>query len=523
MGMDRLDEKVRLELAAQAMSATIRLAPGLTPAELDENALRAIVAGRNILMNSEAAEAIKKVVADYFQGGAAELERVLISGEPPVHGVDGRFEPAPAAQPPVAEGGPAEPNQPQASPEPDLAGRVDHHERSAFTIIPRGTLLGRLIPATPGRDGRDLLGKTLVAREGRPYPLAADESITIADDGQVTAACDGVLEMNLPRLKVRSRLRVEGFVDFSTGNIDVPGDVAIDRGVRDGFVVKAAGEVRIGALVEAATVECGRDAALDGGMAARGKGRLKIARDCRAKYLDSVTGAVGRDLLVSKEIVNCTLAVGRSLVGITCGVTGGELVVAGPVEIDTIGSESGVDTVVRLGVSPELESAAIGLSELIPQLETRCARGVARLEQLKAATNKLTARQAEEMTELEFESATGATQLAKVRATLDKLRSFAAARTSVQLVVHGRLHPGVKLFAGRWTIEISAEKKGPLKLTLGPKGEPQVTCPKSGHVLPTSGWARLTKGEPSVLQAEPAGPAGLISDSGARITSVKAA
>ncbi len=62
-------------------------------------------------------------------------------------------------------------------------------------------------------------------------------------------------------------------MDFSTGNIDFEGDVRVLKGIRDIFEVRATGNIEVGGLIEASTIDAGGSVFAKGGMAgARGVG-----------------------------------------------------------------------------------------------------------------------------------------------------------------------------------------------------------------------------------------------------------
>ena len=54
--------------------------------------------------------------------------------------------------------------------------------------------------------------------------------------------------------KVSNTLEIDQNVDFSTGNIDFPGNVIVHRSVKDCFTVKARDDIEVRGLIEAATL-----------------------------------------------------------------------------------------------------------------------------------------------------------------------------------------------------------------------------------------------------------------------------
>ena len=59
---------------------------------------------------------------------------------------------------------------------------------------------------------------------------------------------------------------VQGNAELSSGNIDFRGDVVIHGGVESGVKIRATGSITIDGVVEACTLEAGKDIILRSGM-----------------------------------------------------------------------------------------------------------------------------------------------------------------------------------------------------------------------------------------------------------------
>jgi uncharacterized protein (DUF342 family) len=464
MSTDTLDQAVRVEVGEGGLCAKVVIADAKAGHAIDEPTIRAALAGAGILITREVTEAIRQAVGTIAGAAEAGPMRIEVArGEAARHGEAGRFELEPA-----------------------LLAEAPGKAAAAYRIVRAGTRLGLLTPATPGRDGRDVHGKTLTAREGRAFALAADESVKLDEAGVATAARDGLLEFSPPTLRVRDELALPGPIDLATGSIDFPGRVSIGAGVRDGFEVRATGRVSIAGLVEAATIAGEQDVVLAGGMAAREAGELSAGRDAAAKYLDSVRGRVGRDLHVAKEMITCRVAVGRALRAGEASLIGGETDAGGVIELDTLGSESGVVTVLRAGWIGRLERVATELAGLIPALEARMAKAQAALDQIKNVRGKPTASQAETLTEREFEAAAAREAVNRATGALERVRQCTAERTVVDVTIRSRVYAGVKIVAGRSEVKFERAVPGPVRIRLGPDGRARVTLPGDDEAAPAA-------------------------------------
>lgn len=456
---------LRVLVTPDGMAASLRAEPGCDPLLLEETALCGLLAAEGVQINAAVRAALRAFIQSAAAAPGAVTEAVVAAGQPPLHGVDGHLEWSPGLDPtqPPSEAPP--PGAPQAA--------VNHYERSAFTIVAAGTLVARIHPGVPGRDGLDVRGRTLACRSCKDADLKLDSNLRREPDGAVVAVAPGVLEYRHPVVRVRQELVIPKDVDFSTGNVHFPGTVRVEGGVRDCFRIDADRSVHIRGLVEGAAIAAGLDARLEGGVAGKERGAIRVGRDCWTRYLSNVAAAVGRDLHVEKEVINAQLTVGRAFKGALCVLSGGSLTAAGGVLLGVLGNESGTATEVRLGAIVELDSLRDRADAIIPEIEGRAAEARQRLEQLRAASGKNKKSSAEELTELEFEMATSLGMLGPIRQRLQRIESVVQKHTTIELVVTRRIHPGVRILAAGYIVEFHTDLRGPLRLAFK-DGEPHL-------------------------------------------------
>jgi hypothetical protein len=332
---DALGESVLLLPASDLHTVTLRVLPGSDAANLTTDAIVSMCSAREITTRAIDRDAIDALIQraneqhaaaqdEHGEGDSEErpLEAIIARGTPPTHGTNGRFELDPhlaqqlerikAAKASDATARSDDAVNPDSSDTNDAA--VDHYNTSAFVIVDRETVIGRLTPPTEGEDGTDIHGDIIPAQPGRRATLDEHPSITVRRDGTIIANKHGRLVVRPGIVRVDHELVIRGNVDFSTGNIRFPGDVTITEGVKDRFRIESERSVRVLRLVEAAFIHADLDAVLETGAAGRERGEIHAARDIHAGYLDAVAIHAGRDCTVEREITNCTADVGRNLV-----------------------------------------------------------------------------------------------------------------------------------------------------------------------------------------------------------------
>lgn len=499
MGSKELDNFLRFVTSDDRTEGSLRIEPGFDPEALEADAVYAFIDAKAINRSYVDGDAIEQLVEQAGADSEATHEAVVARGEAAQQGRDGGFvwqeqvktqldelDKRIAAAKCLEETG--------ASPdEADDDNGVDFYAQSAFIVVRRGQKLGELVEPTEGVDGVDIFGNSVTARDGKKTDFKLDRSLTCDEQGAVYAAISGVLETTRSSAKICDVLHVHGFVDFSCGNIDFPGPVVIDKGVRDRFVVRSEKDVHIRELVEAAEVHAAGDLVLDGGMAGRERGMLRIGGNLTARYLDGVDAIVGRDCEIAKEITNCTLVVGKHLEAPNAAIRGGRLHLAGASDVGQLGSEQGVETVVSLGDIPELSRLLQTATELIPEIKQRVADTQEKFDSLSNMVRKPTGAQAEQLTELQFDVCNTQTLLDRVQEGVQAVTALVRDHTNVQLIVRKCIYAGTVIHLPRWRVEFSRDVKGPATLSTADSGTALIHLPGADRPSPLSEVATISR------------------------------
>src|SRR5690606_15317621 len=107
---------------------------------------------------------------------------------------------------------------------------------------------------------------------------------------------------------------VPGDVDFSTGNIDFIGSVKVMGSVRNGFSVKAAGNVEIMGRLEGGFINTGGNIVVKEGIVGQGKGNIKAGGSVYARFLENAQVEARKDVLVGDSIMHSTVRAGGKIV-----------------------------------------------------------------------------------------------------------------------------------------------------------------------------------------------------------------
>ncbi len=239
-------------------------------------------------------------------------------------------------------------------------GTVDLRElpSRARQIVKAGQKVAEIIPPTPGVEGYNVYGRVLNPKPGRPVQLKLGKNVSLSEDGScVVANTDGIL-ITKPdgTIEVNQLLNIKGDVDYSTGNIDFPGEVEISGDVKPGFTVKAKGNINIGGIVEAATVISYEGSITVLGVKGRERGLVKAKGTVKARFLENAIVESEENVIVTGPITNSQVKARLEIKaeGNKGIIAGGTLTAGYLVEAEEIGSPLGVATTIEVGSDPKV-------------------------------------------------------------------------------------------------------------------------------------------------------------------------
>ncbi len=287
-------------------------------------------------------ETIDKIVSDRMYLKIIEIA----VGKEPVNGTDGYVENLFSK------------NRNKINIKEDHNGNVNYKELNMIQSVHKDDTICKITLPTDAIDGINVKGEPVKGKAGK-YPFVPNGKNTAINDDKtrLVATIDGEVVYEDNKFSIKSVLNINHDVDNSSGNINFAGDVIIKGDVREGYTVKADGDVTISGTVEGATIITGGNLVIERGMTGGNKGVIEAQGTLKCRYLENchVYAKMG---IQADQIMYSTLSTDESIVikGKKGSVTGGKLVAGCSIEAVTIGtfSNSHLKTEVVLGVVPHL-------------------------------------------------------------------------------------------------------------------------------------------------------------------------
>lgn len=340
----------------------------------------------------------------------------------------------------------------KAKPTLNEDGSVDFFHLNILNHCDKGDVLAVLHPEEPGEPGENLFGERVQPADVRKEVLKFGHNIDLSEDKTVlTAQVNGHVELVQGTVFVSDELAVEN-VDTATGNIDYEGNVLINGNVATNFQVKAKGDIVVKGVVEGAVLEAGGNIVIARGMNGMGRGVLRADGNIISKFLENVT-AEAKGYVASESILHSRVTAGGevNVDGRRGFITGGRVCATGSVNVKTLGSEMGADTIVEVGTDPKVKERVIELQKQIGE-DTKLLQTVQptllSAKQKLAKGVKLSPEQTKQVQSMAVLNKEKTEAIAAANKEIETLQKRMGSSSETVVRVKGEVYPGTKICIG---------------------------------------------------------------------------
>ncbi len=439
--------RVRTDSQKLALSLTLRFQQG-NPISAEE--IRAVLSDLELKLSDDQQEKLELFLDEYDTEPRTLKETEVATGLPSVPGKDGQVNWALDIRDTYDT-------------DEDSDEQVDHHRVTRFVNVGTGDQIFSLGHPEPGVDGIDIFGQRIPAKEGKPYPIESGNNVVYLEDGLTLVATGiGAIQLKHNILSVQPTHQIAGDVDFSVGHIDFDGTVYVKGNILGGFNVRTGEDLFVGGNIEGAQVNVGGNLQVDGGITGHGRAQIQVAGSAYAKYINGTSLEAGGDVLVKTEIVNSRVQSDESIMVVSGGIIGGEVMALYKIETGMLGSQMNVKTEVTVGIGAKWRKRVRALQEELNELDDR-------LQKVKTAVSRFLA-QPSLIEKLPPEKQTAVEKLIAQFDEMNQLRlSLREEKKSLEqidpcVMVHKWTYPNVFIGIGTdLRTRIGEETPGPIK------------------------------------------------------------
>ena len=331
-------------------------------------------------------------------------------------------------------------------------GSVDFFHLNILNHCNAGDELAVLHPEVPGVPGSNVMGEKIMPAEVKRATFDYGHNIEQSEDGlKLTSMVNGHVELVEGSVFVSDELMVEN-VDNSTGNIDYDGNVQINGNVATNFQVTAKGDIMVKGVVEGAQLTAGGNIIIARGMNGMGRGVLKAGGNIVAKFLENVT-AEADGYVASESILHSRVTAGGdvNVDGRRGFITGGRVCATGSINVKTLGSEMGADTIVEVGTDPKLKERVNQLQKQIGE-DTKLLQTVQptliSAKQKLAKGVKLSPEQIQQIQSMAALNKQKTDAIEAANEEIEELKQQMTSRSDTVVRVKGEVYPGTRICIG---------------------------------------------------------------------------
>lgn len=432
--MTHLKDFFIIEVSRDRMTATLHITEELEEQKeqltLSKKMIEEFLSERKIIYGV-IEENIEKIVSNF---STSLFPLTIAEGKRPVDGDDGYID-----------------YHIELSPEIDRSEGWDFREVMKIPIVKKGEKLATKYEATKGIDGKNVYGREVRARPGKPIVMNPGKNVDFnKDDQSFYATAIGQIQVLERFIHVHTVYELNEDVSMKTGNIDFSGSVIIRGDVPTGFTVKATGDITIYGLVEAATIEAGGSVTVSEGLAGLTTGSIKAGEDVKISYINQGNVIAGDSLFVENSILHSEIVVKNNIFCQRGNIIGGSLSAGQSIEARDIGNRMNTMTHLSFGIDRAENENIEDLTEKQKELEDNLRKLNLLKKRLSKNKEELTSKERITLLRLERSRINTKEQLEKIDDQLEQSGATLGDIKKAYLKVRGTLFPNVVIAFGRY-------------------------------------------------------------------------
>ena len=328
-------------------------------------------------------------------------------------------------------------------------GSVDFFHLNIINHVKVGDCLAVLHPEDPGEDGKDILGNVIKPRSVKREVLKFGRNIELAENRkEIRSLVDGHVTLVDGKVFVSNVMEVEN-VDISTGDIDYEGNVQVNGNVCSNYKIKARGNIEVRGVVEGAELEASGNVTIARGVNGMSKGKIKAGGNVIAKFIENAH-VEAKGYVETGSILHSHVTAGSEIrVGGKRGfITGGYVCATNLVDVKTLGAELGANTIVEIGINPEIKRRFHELEETVKQDSKMIHSAQPVLDAAKAkilSGIKLPTEQVKYIQDLSNTVTKKKKGIEIANKEMIELQELMSVSSDAQIIVRDKVYPGTKI------------------------------------------------------------------------------
>lgn len=342
-------------------------------------------------------------------------------------------------------------------------GSIDFYDLGQIANVKPGDALVTKEEAETGVAGRSVLNEEILPPKPKDCDLPTGKNVIKKDD-KLLAETEGQAVKDGKRVHVLPIHEVNGDVDLSVGNIDFVGNVLIKGDVKEGFKIKAEGNIEVKGRVSASDLTAGNEIIIHSGFIGKDKAQIKANGEIKVKFVENGTIDSKGNIYVTEAAMHSKLIAGQSIfVAEGKGLlVGGESKASSKIEANIIGSTLATRTVLEVGIDPKLKEEMRDIKEQIKEAKSnilKSNKAIKMLDKLKEAQGELPKDKELMYYRLKKTEKNLNKAIKTKKSRLEELELKFEKASKGKITVNKSIYPGTKLIIGKAQYNVQDEMR----------------------------------------------------------------
>ncbi|MBR6469158.1 MAG: DUF342 domain-containing protein [Lachnospiraceae bacterium] len=249
-------------------------------------------------------------------------------------------------------------------------GSLDYKDIEWFEQVKKGQKLALYHPAETGPAGYNIFGAEFPVVKGKELNILTGKGFYIDQDQRTYVSnVDGIVELNGNKLEVSNLLELDEVTAYM-GDTKFDGSVHVKGGIGNNCTIIAKEDIIVDGFVEGARLEAGGNIILRKGVNAQGKGLIKADGNIEGSFFENANVKAKGNIKTS-YCLKCDVESDGSILvsGRHGSLLGGTTYARMLITVNEVGNDTGVRTLVKVGVSNDVIKRKIVINNEIRKID----------------------------------------------------------------------------------------------------------------------------------------------------------
>ncbi len=231
-------------------------------------------------------------------------------------------------------------------------GSIDFTSRGDSPFVKKGQVLAEKHPMEHAKSGIDIFGETLLVGDVTDLELECSDGAELSRDGlKIISTISGQPSLDSKGVvSVLEQFKINGDVDFKTGNVNFKGNVVVSGTVKEGFLVEC--KELIAKEINGGIIRTAGDLKVSNGIV---NADIQTHGSIQVKFVSNSKVYGSGNMMVTREIMESMIAISGQMNNETGRITGSTISARMGFIVKQIGTEKAETSTIKAGADDHIQ------------------------------------------------------------------------------------------------------------------------------------------------------------------------